>query len=331
MILLWGVPGDRPLMAARNAISRLGYEATFLNQWDILDTQVELEVGISIRGEVRLRRQSIDLAKIEAAYLRPYCSADLPIVQQAAQKDRVRLHAERVDEVLCSWADLTPALVVNRPRAMASNNSKPYQSTFAQALGFAVPDTLITTDPDAARQFWEGHGTVIYKSMSAIRSVVSRLIPERAGDLEAVMWCPTQFQEYIPGVDYRVHVVGERVFACTITSLADDYRYAASQGYTTEIRACDLPQEIAERCRVLTERLRLRVSGIDLRLRPDGRWYCFEVNPSPAFTYYQDATGQNIDEALAHLLGNSSSYELTTRLKSVEFEPQRPSECELHM
>jgi hypothetical protein len=264
MILLWGVPGDRPLMAVRNAVSRLGYDATFLNQWDVLDTEVELEVGMSIRGEVRLRRQGIDLAKITAVYLRPYCSCDLPIVQQAAQKDQARLHAERVDEVLCSWADLTPTLVVNRPRAMASNNSKPYQSTFAQALGFAVPNTLITTDPDAARQFSKSHGTVIYKSMSAIRSVVSRLTPDRAADLDAVIWCPTQFQEYIPGVDYRVHVVGERVFACTITSLADDYRYATSQGYTTQIQACDFPQEVAERCRILTKRLGLNVSGIDL-------------------------------------------------------------------
>jgi len=299
-------------MAVRNALSRLGYDATFLNQHAVLDTEIELEVGTSIRGEVCLCKQRIDLAKISAVYLRSYCSRDLPIIQQAAQKDRARLHAERVDDVLYSWADLTPALVVNRPRAMASNNSKPYQSTFAQALGFAVPDTLITTDPDAARQFWESHGTVIYKSISAIRSVVSRLTSDRAVDLEAVIWCPTQFQEYIPGVDYRVHVVGERVFACTITSLADDYRYATSQGYTTEIQACDLPQEVAERCRILTKQLGLSVSGVDLRLRPDGRWYCFEVNPSPAFTYYQNATGQYIDEALAHLLGRSSSQELAT-------------------
>jgi hypothetical protein len=61
-------------MAVRNALSRLGYDATFLNQWDVLDTEVELEVGMCIRGEVRLRKQSIDLAKIEAVYLRPYCS-----------------------------------------------------------------------------------------------------------------------------------------------------------------------------------------------------------------------------------------------------------------
>jgi glutathione synthase/RimK-type ligase-like ATP-grasp enzyme len=46
----------------------------------------------------------------------------------------------------------------------------------------------------------------------------------------------------------------------------------------------------------------LVLAGIDLRLTPDGRWFCFEVNPSPAFNYYQSATGQPIAAALTRLL-----------------------------
>jgi hypothetical protein len=33
-------------------------------------------------------------------------------------------------------------------------------------LGFDVPDTLVTTDPLAALEFWEQHEAVIYKSVS---------------------------------------------------------------------------------------------------------------------------------------------------------------------
>ena len=43
--------------------------------------------------------------------------------------------------------------------------------------------------------------------------------------------CPTQFQEYIPGSDVRVHVAGESVIATEIDSTADDYRYAARSGF----------------------------------------------------------------------------------------------------
>jgi glutathione synthase/RimK-type ligase-like ATP-grasp enzyme len=44
------------------------------------------------------------------------------------------------------------------------------------------------------------------------------------------------------------------------------------------------------------------VAGIDLRCTPENEWYCFEVNPSPAFTYYQGTSNNEIGEAIAQLL-----------------------------
>jgi len=57
-----------------------------------------------------------------------------------------------VHDALWSLCDIAPAVVLNRPAAMAGNGSKPYQATQARAAGFATPDTLITTSPDAARR-----------------------------------------------------------------------------------------------------------------------------------------------------------------------------------
>ncbi len=52
----------------------------------------------------------------------------------------------------------------------------------------------------------------------------------------------------------------------------------------------------------------LLVSGIDLRhAKRDNRWYCFEVNPSPAFSYYEQYTGQTIAAAVARLLFQTES------------------------
>jgi glutathione synthase/RimK-type ligase-like ATP-grasp enzyme len=191
--------------------------------------------------------------------------------------------------------------------AMASNNSKPYQTNQIRKSGFAVPETLVTTDPNAVLDFWQRHGAVIYKSNSGVRSIVARLTDmhrERLGD---VAWCPTQFQQYIPGVDHRVHVIQDCVFASEIRSAPgdvayEDYRYASRDGVEITIRACTLPDDVADRCRALTADLGLSLSGIDLRLTPTGEWYCFEANPSPAFTYYQEATDQPIAEAIAALL-----------------------------
>jgi hypothetical protein len=75
--------------------------------------------------------------------------------------------------------------------------------------------------------------------------------------LENICWCPTQFQQYIPGNDYQIHVVGEKVFVCEITSHAADYRYASRQGVDVEIRSTSLPADILDRRRRLVRAMGL--------------------------------------------------------------------------
>ena len=84
--------------------------------------------------------------------------------------------------------------------------------------GFAVPDILVTTNAEAVRAFMREHGRIIYKSCSGVRSIVSTFAADQIGRLKRVGHCPTQFQEYVPGTDVRVHVVGEEVFATQINS-----------------------------------------------------------------------------------------------------------------
>ena len=52
--------------------------------------------------------------------------------------------------------------------------------------------------------------------------------------------------------------------------------------------------------------LDLPLAGIDLRLRPDGAYLCFAVNPMPAHRYYESNTGLPISLALAHFLAASA-------------------------
>jgi glutathione synthase/RimK-type ligase-like ATP-grasp enzyme len=208
---------------------------------------------------------------------------------------------------LIALANTAPALVVNRPAASHSNGSKPYQQQIIARHGFRVPRTVVTTVPEEARRFYEVcRGRVIYKSISAQRSIVRRITADDLERLEQIRCCPTQFQEYIPGVDIRVHTVADRVFATEIVTAAMDYRYANREGATREMRALDLPKDVAERCVGLTRALGLVVGGVDLRRSPDGQYYCFEVNPSPGFTFYQAHTGQRIGDALVDLLSQGA-------------------------
>src|SRR5215208_2607931 len=178
MILLWGIPADEPLAAVRDALYRLGAPVALLDQRAVLDTGVELSVSTTIRGHLRVGTEQLNLEDVTAVYLRPYEWRRLPVVERAGPASVEWRHALEVEDILVSWAELTPALVINRPTSMAANASKPYQAAHIRALGFAVPDTLITTDPQAALDFWAQHGSVIYKSVSGTRSIVSRVTDE---------------------------------------------------------------------------------------------------------------------------------------------------------
>lgn len=298
-VLLWGLPTDPPVAAVRTALQQAHHRVSMLDQRAALETRVELVAGSAVEGCLRVRDQVLDLAAVKAVYLRPQDPAELPGIVGADARSEAWLHALAVHDLLFSWADLTPALVLNRPAAMAPNYSKPYQALWIESLGFQIPDTLITTDPDAALDFWRQHDTVIYKSVSGIRSMVSRLTADHLLRFEDIASCPTQFQEYIPGTEYRVHVVNERMFACEIFSDAIDYRYGVTRAAANP---CELPVEIATLCRTLVRAMGLRLAGIDLRRTPDNHWYCLEVNPSPCFTWFEEVTHQPIAEAVAELL-----------------------------
>ena len=310
--LLWGIGIEQPLAAVRRELKRLGAPIFEVDQRDAQQTTIELDVGGEIQGQIRVRDRRIDLAEITAAYLRPY--------GLAREDDAVRRHRAILEYAMMIWARITPALVVNRPQAMAANDSKPWQMEQVREIGFRVPETLVTTDPDAARGFRERHGAVIYKSLSGTRSIVSRLEPSDFARLANVSYCPTQFQEYVPGRDFRVHVAGGELFASEIISDADDYRYPGR--HRVQILARDLPEDVAARCRRLARATNLPVAGIDLRRTPDGEWYCFEVNPSPAFTYYESRTGQPIARAIARFLAGRGYGEVP----DVEHKPSRDPE-----
>jgi glutathione synthase/RimK-type ligase-like ATP-grasp enzyme len=152
------------------------------------------------------------------------------------------------------------------------------------------------------RAFQRRHRRVVYKSTDGGRSIVRELTTETAYDLERIRNLPTEFQAYVPGTDIRVHVVGSEVYATRVVSAAIDYRYAEEDGLGVAMDAHSLPNEIEARCRELSRTLELPFCGVDLRVTPNGQYHCFEVNPSPVFSDYQERTGQAIAEALVGYL-----------------------------
>ena len=304
MILFWGRADEAPLTAVRRAVANLGAPQVFFDE-DFADLTLLHDDGDSF-GTVRCGATRVSLEDVSAAYMRPYGPRRLQQRVAPGQRAAAELRAATIGAWLAAWADVAPGTILNRPALMASNDSKPVQSAALAALGFRVPNTLVTTSPDAAAAFLDAHAVAVCKSVGSVRSIVAKITQADRERLEHVASCPTQFQAYVAGVDFRVHVVGERAFACEIRSEADDYRYSGRQGARTEIHACSLPAAVEERCHATARAFGLPLCGIDLRRTPEGEWYAFEVNPSPGFTYFADAAGQPVAEAIADLLAGSA-------------------------
>lgn len=203
--------------------------------------------------------------------------------------------AELVHHLIGAWAESTPGFVINRPSAEASNHSKLFQATHIRACGFSVPASLVTNEPDRVREFQARHSRIIYKSMSSVRSIVEELDAKALNAIEPMG--PVMFQERVVGTNIRVHVIGGEATACVIHSEGVDYRYAASS-----IAPFALPNEVAARCIALTGYLGLSLSGIDLVLTKRDEWYCFEVNPNPAFACYDLSAEKIIARRVADYL-----------------------------
>ncbi|MFF9642964.1 glutathione synthase [Kitasatospora aureofaciens] len=298
MIVVCGIASESPVARVTAELDGLGLPYAVLHQRRFRELPFELEAtGSAVRGSVTYDGRSVDCETVTGMYLRLMDWRRLPELR-GADEDTVR-GCRSWHSALSTWAELAPGCVMNRESAMASNMSKPHQAQLIQRHGFRVPETLVTNDPELVREFRARHGELVYKSISGVRSVV-RVLDRRAIDrLPLIRYCPVQFQRHLTGTNLRVHTVGSEVFATRIDTDRVDYRYACGDGGSARLSAWQPPDDLAQRCLHLAGRLGLPLAGIDLMLADDGEVYCFEVNPCPAFSYYESHTGQPIARAVA--------------------------------
>src|SRR5436305_8724181 len=261
MILLCGIPSETPLALVGERLAGLYDidEVVVLNQRHVSTNHIEYQiVNSGIAGRLTVDGRCFDLDRIRAVYLRLIDHRRFPELINEPEGSALRSRVEIFHQAFIDWTEVTDALVVNRFSRQASNSSKPYQAQIITAMGFCVPETLITNDPELVNEFLRLHERVVYKSTSGIRSIVSELDDTAQARLDLIRWCPVQFQRYVEGTDVRVHVIGQDVFATAISSAATDYRYATRQnGTPAELSAYDLEPDVAQRCVRLAATLEL--------------------------------------------------------------------------
>ena len=300
MVLLYGIPGDGPFELVADALEELKKEFVILDQrkFNQLDFIYQLSGG-GVDGEISIGSRSWQLASFTGIYNRAVDFSTLPEIKDWPIQSAEYMKFRQLFTMINEWIETADCVVINKGSAMSSNSSKPYQMKLITKF-FKVPDTCLSNNVSKVLEFKKEQGEIIYKSASSVRSIVKTV--DNEDTLERIRFCPTMFQQKLEGTNHRVHVVNDELFAVKIDSETVDYRYSRREGMETVLHVTELDEGIQSKCIALAKLLRLSFAGIDLFLSNNGDWYCFEVNPSPGFSYFEKETGQPIAKAVAKCL-----------------------------
>jgi hypothetical protein len=215
--------------------------------------------------------------------------------------------ANECEEALSGVWSAMDASWINPPVPDQAAHKKTYQLKLAQDLGLEIPETLVTNDPREAERFLKRVGQAIYKPFSATNDKwrETRLIgEEERRNLALIRHAPVILQEYIPGMDYRVTVVGDRVFPACLDARKANYPVDFRMNvHGVEIKAATLPAPIEKAIHKLMKRLKLVYGAIDFRFDERNERFCFlEINPAGQWLFVEETTRQPIARTLAEEL-----------------------------
>ncbi|MFB4426895.1 ATP-grasp ribosomal peptide maturase [Streptomyces sp. QL37] len=260
--------------------------------------------GDGLSGTLSTPSRIADLASVRSLYYRRPSGFTFPGLD--AQTARFALAEARygLGGVLAS---LPACLYVNHPHRIGDAEFKPSGLAAAVDAGFTVPPTLITSNPDAARDFIGRHGPVLYKPLSAppdsldgsSRTVnVADVTADEIDD--AVNTTAHLFQHRVDKIaDVRVTVIGSRVFCVRIDSGLLDWRTDYDR---LSYSVVEPPPGIREALHAYLSQFWLAFGAFDFAIDRYGAWWFLECNPSGQWAWLQEETGLPMVAAMADLL-----------------------------
>lgn len=268
--------------------------------------------------------REVDLSRVRAVWARRNGQFTLPEGLSRGQREFVR--NECASALLGIYSMFSDAAWMNDYFDEIRSVNKLWQLAVARDVGLRIPETLVTQDPQAAREFCGRHpDAVICKAIGQSGHVprdeeqdgaviyANRLRGIDDDAFESIRLAPTLLQRYTEkDIELRVTIVGARVFATAIESQRSERSREDWRRYDTDrtpYYRFDLPDEIESRLLRLMRRLNLQYGAADLILTPDGEYVFLEVNPGGQWGWIEGMTGHPIDESIADWLCHHAGLE----------------------
>lgn len=222
---------------------------------------------------------------------------------------------------LAEWAEAIEALLahvpprkwMNHPAANSGASHKLLQLTVAGTLGFKVPATLLTMNPDEARAFFRTNdGRVIVKPLSAAyleradgrdSLIYTNAIGEsHLEHLDDLLLCPTLFQQRISKeLDVRITIVDSEIHGMALHACDErgEQRCDIRRNNMVDVRysQIEIPQQVESCLRRMMEHFALRFAAVDMVVSNAGDWFFLEVNPNGQWAWLDLDGGAQIAES----------------------------------
>ncbi len=204
---------------------------------------------------------------------------------------------------------------VNLPDNNNRMENKMRQLLLAAEMGFHIPETLASNDPNQIREHAANYGgQLITKALYAplleepdqdffiFTNTID--LTDLVGAEEELKISPSIFQQKLsPKVDYRVTVVGETVFSVKVEYKAEreapiDWRIIKDD---IDFVLVEIPPDLEEKCREYVNLSGLIFGAIDL-IEYGGDFYFVEINPNGEWGWLQKPHNIPIAQTLCDLL-----------------------------
>ncbi len=314
--------GNRPVLVLTNphdltadtVVQALDARGTHVFRCDVADFPLSLTLSATLKedgwaGELHRPSRPLDLTQVRSVYYRRPGPFKLP--ERMSDDEHAFADLEARAGFLGVLASL-PCRWINHPGRETEATYKPIQLAEAAAAGLRPPASIITNDPNQARNFivslgrpalYKGIGLYLAADPAAVPVAATRLVTENEID-DSVRLTAHLFQEFLPkAYEVRVTVVGQRMFAVEIHAGSE----AALLDWRTDYdaltyRPTSVPDDIRPRIAVLMNRFGLIFGALDFVVTPESEWRFLEINPNGQWLWLAQETGLPIAEAIADQL-----------------------------
>lgn len=256
----------------------------------------------------------LDLTKQKVAWLR---KPDFNFFDNNSDKSAEELFAEsEIKAFINSIYSLPDINWINPPFIATGAKVKFQQLLLANRLGIKTPKTIITNQPERAKEFFVSCGEEIllksiYTANVTINGINQAIPSKKLGkeqfysNYQNIALCPTQLQEYIEkAFELRITIIGEKVFAVKIDSQLHEETKVDWRLHTklNPHSIFDLPASIEKFCIDFLREQGLVYGAMDFIVTPQGEYYFLENNPFGQYLWLEIETGIPLTETMCDLL-----------------------------